>query len=153
LTMGSNGDDWSVNASTLLRVLLADDDPRHRGIGGALLSVWGIEPVFACDGAQALKLVVESGFDIVLMDIVMPNMDGLVATREIRRFEQENHSQLKVPIVAYSATELAPEILQRVGLSAMLRKPADTTSMGDCLRRWCGEKFLATSTLGAAPAG
>jgi CheY-like chemotaxis protein len=151
--MASTCVDWPGNSSTLLRVLLVDDDPHHREVGSGLLSVWGIEPVIACDGAQALKLVVERGFDIVLMDIVMPIMDGLVATKEIRRFEQEKRSQLKVPIVAYTSTELAPEILQRVGLSAMLRKPADATSLGDCLRRWCGEKFLATSTLGAAPAG
>jgi CheY-like chemotaxis protein len=126
-----------------LRVLLVDDDPVCREVGCALLSLWGIEPVLACNGSEAFELVREREFDIVLMDVAMPVMDGLAATDKIRRFEQENPSKAHVPIVAYTsrAMPLSASECLRVGLSEVLKKPSDADSMSKCLSQWCGSKF------------
>lgn len=132
------------DAKPVLQVLVVDDNPLNREACSALLSLWGIEPVSACDGSEALRLVRERSFDLVLMDISMPVMDGLTATEEIRRFEEENAERASVPVVAYSSDDVDPEVLHRARLSGALRKPTDAMTMAECLHRWCGEKFSST---------
>ena len=125
-----------------LEVLLVDDCPHNRRVGVALLSTLEVQPVIACNGADAMKLIREREFDLVLMDIWMPVMDGLEATVEIRRFEEANRAGARVPIVAYSSAELSPAILHRVGMNAALRKPSNVALMRECLRQWCGLESL-----------
>lgn len=129
-----------------LRVLLVDDDPRCRELGCELLSLWGIDPVVAGNGTEALQLFRERDFDIVLMDVAMPDMDGLAATKKIRCYEQENPLKVRVPIVAYTSREMpiSTTAWRLVGLSDVLRKPSDADSMGKCLSRWCGPRFTPT---------
>ena len=120
---------------SVLEVLLVDDSPHNREVGVVLLSAIGIQPVVACNGTEALNLIRERAFDIVLMDIDMPVMDGLEATVEIRRFEEAKCADARIPIIAYTSTELSPAILRRVGLSAALRKPSNVSLMRECLRQ------------------
>lgn len=133
----------SGKSSASLRVLLVDDDPHCLEACCALLSSWGIHPVVARNGGEALELVRGCDFDIVLMDVVMPVLDGLAATREIRRLEKENPSKARVPVVAYTsrATQLPAAACRLVGLSDVLKKPSDADAMSKCLSRWCGTKF------------
>jgi len=133
-------------SSAPLRVLLVDDDPQCLRVSCALLSSWGIHPAVARNGSEALELVRGRDFDIVLMDIVMPVMDGLAATQEIRRFEHENPSRAHVPVVAYSshAMTLSAQERRLIGLSDVLDKPSDADSMSRCLSHWCGSKFSST---------
>lgn len=100
-----------------LQVLLVDDDSRQQQAGRTLLSIWGIRPIVARNGSDAITLVMDRHFDIVLMAIVMPVKDGLSTTREMRQFEQEHGSKKKTPIIAYTSTELSPAVLQRIGPS------------------------------------
>jgi DNA-binding NarL/FixJ family response regulator len=69
-----------------MRVLVVDDQPRARQSLKALLATWPqVEEIReACNGQQAIQLVEESQSDIVLMDVLMPEMDGLQATRLIK---------------------------------------------------------------------
>jgi CheY-like chemotaxis protein len=136
----------SGKSSAPLRVLLVDDDPQCLRVSCALLSSWGIHPEVARNGSEALELVRGRDFDIVLMDIVMPVMDGIAATQEIRRFERENPSKAHVPVVAYSsrAMTLSAEERRLIGLSGVLRKPSDADSLSRCLSQWCGSRFSPT---------
>lgn len=68
-----------------LSVLVVEDNAVNRKVIGSVLSIAGIEPVYAFDGAAALEAVAERMFDIVFMDVMMPVMDGLTATREMRQ--------------------------------------------------------------------
>lgn len=127
-------------------MLLVDDCRVNRMLVTAVLTRWGIVPTIACNGAQAVIIAERQSFDIVLMDMLMPVMDGVVATAKIRQGERENPLRTPVPIVAYTSLDLGadPERLARVGLSAVLAKPCSATSLQDCLARWCPEKFLVT---------
>ena len=142
----SHAEIYSGESGAPLRVLLVDDDPQCREAGCALLSLWGIDPVVACNGIEALQLVRERDFDIVLMDVAMPVMDGLAATEKIRCFEQENPLKVHVPVVAYTSRELplSATAWRLVGLSDVLEKPSDADAMSKCLSRWCGSKFSPT---------
>lgn len=109
----------------------------------AVLTRWGIVPTIACDGEQAVRITERQDFDIVLMDMLMPVMDGVVATARIRQAERENPLRVQVPIVAYTSLDLGSdtERLAQIGLTAILAKPCSATSLQACLARWCPDKF------------
>ncbi|QWT45184.1 hybrid sensor histidine kinase/response regulator [Azospira inquinata] len=106
------------------RLLVADDNPVNRRLAQALLEGAGYRLRLAEDGAQAVALAASEPFDLVLMDVQMPVLDGLAATRKIREREAAEGSA-PLPIYALSA-DLAPDIRQRAkaaGLDGCLAKP------------------------------
>lgn len=125
------------------RVLLVDDCPVNRLLARELLSRWGIEPTLAVDGSQAVRIAREQAFDLILMDVDMPVMDGLDATARIRRFARDHATDRQVPVVAYTGGPFpsgAPE-LQQCGMDAVLRKPCEVAEMAACLQRFCPGRF------------
>ncbi len=80
-------DDLAPRDGPALSVLLVEDHPINRQVARLILDPLGFDVVEARDGAEALQRVSERAFDVVLMDMQMPVMDGLTATREIRAFE------------------------------------------------------------------
>ncbi len=105
-----------------LNVLVVDDSEVNRSVAAAFLRKAGHTAVEARDGVEAVQLVAETDFDVVLMDMRMPGMDGLEATRRIRALEG---SRAKVPIVAVTANalDLHAEECRRAGMSDHLAKP------------------------------
>lgn len=97
------------------RVLLVDDHPMNRELGKALLTLAGCDVVTADDGAQALEAVQADSFDLVLMDVHMPRMDGLTATRAIRALPGPLAA---IPIIALSA-DVLPEQIARCRAAGM----------------------------------
>lgn len=102
-------------------VLVVDDDPGHRGMLEALLGRWGLAVTAAADGKEAVARVCEQPFDVVLMDIRMPDMDGITALKEIRKY---NPAVPVVLMTAYSAVESAVEAMKS-GAVDYLIKPLD----------------------------
>jgi signal transduction histidine kinase/ActR/RegA family two-component response regulator len=104
------------------RVLLVDDHPVNRELGHALLTLGGHETVTAEDGAAAVSLVRNEDFDLVLMDVHMPDMDGLAATRAIRAMAG---SKARVPILALSADAMPEQIARclAAGMDGHVAKP------------------------------
>jgi CheY-like chemotaxis protein len=119
------------------RVLVVDDHPLNREIVEALLGAVGITPVMASNGQEAvdrLRMSGASAFDLVLMDIQMPVMDGYSATRELRSragFEA-------LPIIAMTAHIMEHEKgLQRAaGMSDFIGKPFDHPTFYRTLAKW-----------------
>ncbi|PIB96571.1 ATP-binding protein [Caulobacter sp. X] len=104
------------------RVLLVDDHHVNRELGYALLTLGGHETITAEDGATAVSLLRDQDFDLVLMDVHMPVMDGLAATHAIRAMEG---AKARVPILALSA-DVMPEQIARclaAGMDGHLAKP------------------------------
>lgn len=135
----------SAAPESQLRVLVVDDSRANRQFVVAVLARWGIVPTIACDGSQAVQLTKQQVFDIVLMDIVMPVMDGIVATAKIRQAERETPGRTQVPIVAYTSLDLTASSarLGRIGLTAVLAKPCSSTTLRSCLAQHCPDKFSA----------
>jgi CheY-like chemotaxis protein len=126
-----------------LRVLIVDDNPINLDAARKIFGLWGIEPVLAHDGLEAVKLIADEAFDFVLMDIVMPVMDGYAATICIRRFERENPSRRPVPVVAYSTSNVANDAksLRALGFSEAVMKPSSPDRLQECLSRWCPDRL------------
>ncbi|MEP0710281.1 MAG: ATP-binding protein [Parvibaculum sp.] len=102
-----------------LTVLVVEDNAVNRKVIGSVLSIAGIEPVYAFDGAEALEAVKEKTFDIVFMDVMMPVMDGLTATREMRQ------RGYKGPILGLTANAMAHhrEACFEAGMDDHIAKP------------------------------
>jgi CheY-like chemotaxis protein len=110
------------------RILLVDDDDLSRRMMGLLLSEKGYNYGTASNGVEAVEAVQSQLYDIVLMDLQMPVMDGLDATRKIREWEAgEKH----VPIVALTAMLFENEIKKclSAGMDDCIAKPFDTDTL------------------------
>lgn len=136
------------------QVLVVDDQPLNREIVEALLIDVGIVPRMASNGKEAFDIVKAAGpqgFDLVLMDIQMPIMDGLVATREIRRMAGYE----RLPLVAMTAHTLAheKEISVAAGMNDHIGKPFETTSFFKMLARWipAAKQCMASDTRISSP--
>ena len=104
-----------------MRVLLADDHPTNRKVVEIMLADTGVDLVCVADGQQAVEQFVAGGFDVVLMDMQMPVMDGLTAVRKIRAME----SGERIPILMLTANVFPEHVAagKAAGADGHLAKP------------------------------
>jgi PAS domain S-box-containing protein len=116
------------------RVLLAEDNPVNQEVALALLKNVGAHVEVASDGEEALTAATRSPFDIVLMDMQMPRMDGLEAARRIRRLP----GGASVPIIAMTANAFTEDRQQclAAGMNDHLSKPVDPEVLYGTMLRW-----------------
>ncbi|MEM7374006.1 MAG: response regulator [Bacteroidota bacterium] len=111
------------------RILLVDDNKVNRLVGRKTLHRWQTEVSLAEDGQIALNLALEEEFDLILMDLQMPNMNGYEATKAIRRLEGNPNQD--VPIIALTAAVLIGEKEKALaaGTNAVQTKPFDPSQL------------------------
>ena len=116
------------------RILLAEDEPVNQLVAQMLLSDAGLEVDIAGDGAKAVRLVEQNDYDLILMDVQMPEMDGLDATRAIRHMPQGKH----VPILAMTANVFAEDQAKclAAGMNDFLAKPAVPEVLFASVLKW-----------------
>ena len=121
-----------------LRVLAAEDNNINQIIIQELLTCVGIEVTIADNGIMALEKLAAGSFDIVLMDIQMPKMDGLTAASQIR----SDHRYDDLPILAMTANVGAEHVKEsfRAGMNDHLTKPVDAGQLYGALLKWSGRK-------------
>lgn len=112
----------SAEGLAVSKVLVAEDNAMNQKYISNLLNKWNIPFVIAPDGKKAVELAQEQVFDIILMDIQMPNMDGYEATINIRNTENPNK---KTPIVALTASAMIDQKnrAMAVGMNDFISKP------------------------------
>ncbi len=117
-----------------MRVLLADDHPTNRRVVELMLADTGIELTTAEDGSQALELFRTQRFDLILMDMQMPVMDGLAAVREIRR-EEIAGGRARTPIIMLTANVLPEHVAAGTdaGADGHLAKPLNVRALFETL--------------------
>jgi CheY-like chemotaxis protein/HPt (histidine-containing phosphotransfer) domain-containing protein len=117
--------------------LLVEDNPINRYIAAEMLRKLGMEVSLAASGAEAVDLVRENAFDLVLMDCHMPHMDGFAATRHIRAWESIAAERPPLPIVALTANAMAGdrEACIAAGMSDYLTKPIAGAELANMVAR------------------
>jgi CheY-like chemotaxis protein len=124
------------DAAAPLRILLVEDNPVNRLLATRLLEKRGHWVGATTNGQEALLAVEKGNYDIVLMDIQMPVMDGFEATQAIR--EKEMESGLHLPIVALTAHTMKgdAERCRAVGMDDYLSKPIQPKELDAILKKY-----------------
>ena len=109
-----------------LRVLVAEDHPVNQQVIRGLLGPVGIEVEIVDDGLQAVEATQTRDWDLILMDVQMPNMDGPTATRTIRQRETDQ-GLVRTPIIALTANAMVEQVESYLaaGMDAVVSKPVD----------------------------
>ncbi|MCS6925450.1 MAG: PAS domain S-box protein [Candidatus Binatia bacterium] len=118
-----------------LRILLAEDNPVNQKLAIRLLEKWGHRVVVATTGAEAVARVAEEAFDVVLMDVQMPEMDGLEATAAIRARERAQGGHLPIIAMTAHAMQGDKERCLAAGMDAYVSKPLKTDELHALLAR------------------
>ena len=129
-----------------MKILYVEDDPMNRRVVKDMLAVADVEMVEAEDGEAGLAMVDTQRFDVILMDLRMPGMDGLAAIRAIRARADELSS---VPVIVVTA-DAAPDIQERclaAGADELLRKPVAMNLLFDAIGRVLAKSDPAAALL------
>ena len=120
-----------------IRLLVAEDQPINQRVIGDMLRLLGLNFDLAGNGHEALACLETTRYDLVLMDIQMPELDGLSATRRIR----EHPDWSGLPIIALTAgvTPAERQRLSAVGMNDLLPKPVTLEALRTTLSRWLGD--------------
>jgi signal transduction histidine kinase/DNA-binding NarL/FixJ family response regulator len=137
-------------AEVALRILAAEDDEINRMVLSGFLTPYGHSLTLVGDGAEAVEAVRREAFDIVLMDVMMPNLDGVQATRAIRALPPP---QCEVPIIALTANALAGhrEEYLKAGMDDYVSKPISRAVLYRAVERRLGVRAFSRVRVEPAP--
>ena len=140
-----------VHAVTPLHILLAEDNAVNQQVAVGMLAKMGHRVTVVDDGAQAVEHVQKENYDVVLMDMQMPVMDGIEATHMIRALPSPKG---RIPIVAMTANAMVGdrETCLSSGMDDYIAKPIDAERVHAILSRWNGSSVGTTPPPPAAPA-
>ncbi len=117
------------------RILVAEDVPANQLIAKHILKSWGHVVTIADNGRDVLRLLEKNNYDLVLMDIHMPEMNGVVTTREIRKLT--NSKKANIPIIAVTAAAFKDETERylEAGMNDFITKPYTEEKLFEVIRR------------------
>ena len=130
------------------QVLLVDDSETNRLVAGEMLKMSGLEVSYAMDGLEAITACRAHQYSLILMDISMPNMDGITATQQIRQLE--NFQQVPILALTAYAMEDEKERFMAIGMDAVIEKPLEKVLLLNTLAQYLAaqgeaqEQVLAT---------
>jgi len=121
------------------RILLVEDDKINQMVAQMTLEELGCQVEIANNGQEAIEMSADSDYDLVLMDVHMPVLNGYVATQRIREREQQTNSHL--PIIAMTADVITTDYESglEVGMDGALAKPIAKADLEAMLNKWCRE--------------
>ena len=132
-----------------LRVLVSDDHPVNRVVIVMLLSEFGAQVEITENGLEACEAFEAGAFDLVMLDMQMPVMDGLAAARRIREFERQQQ-KARTPVVIVTANALPQHRLAGLaaGADGFLTKPLELDELEAVLNRFQDEVQRSSSPQG-----
>lgn len=127
-------DERLLNEYAGTRILLAEDEPINQEVSCCLLEEVGLVVDLADDGVQALELARQNTYALILMDMQMPRMNGVDATRAIRALPAYAHT----PILAMTANAFDEDrqVCLDAGMNDHLAKPVDPDRLFEALLKW-----------------
>ncbi|MEG3637762.1 response regulator [Magnetococcus sp. PR-3] len=130
------------------QVLLVEDNKVNQKVALGMLQPLGVEVQVASSGKEAIEYVQNQNFDLILMDLHMPQMGGLEATQILR--EQAKAGEAHLPIVALTATDHDADRQQalNVGMDGFVSKPLHLSDLKKVLNQWLGNKREEVETVG-----
>lgn len=114
------------------KILIAEDNEINAMVFSSFLDEWGCHSIVVGNGHEAIRYMENSAADLILMDIYMPKLNGIDATREIRKFNPN------IPIIALTASTLESDLVnaRSAGINDLLLKPVSSTSLFQVLSKY-----------------
>jgi two-component system sensor histidine kinase/response regulator len=133
-----------IAAINQLSILLVEDNAVNRTLAVRLLAKRGHSVTVAVNGKEALAMLEARTFDLIFMDVQMPEMDGLEATRAIREIEKSSGTH--VPIVAMTAHAMAGDEVRfrKAGMDDYVSKPMKSEVLTELLKRYASVSLSST---------
>jgi signal transduction histidine kinase/DNA-binding response OmpR family regulator len=127
--------------SRRLRILVAEDNPVNQKVVLRILEKMGHVPTIAANGREAISVLASHSFDLVFMDVQMPEMDGLAATKRIR--EGEKQTGLHLPIIAMTAHVMKgdQDLCVQAGMDGYISKPVSSKRIEETIARVLTSEF------------
>ncbi len=131
------------------RVLLAEDNPVNQEVATSLLRLAGLRVDVACNGREAVAMASATNYALILMDMQMPELDGIGATKLLRAQVET----ARTPIIAMTANAYVDDRkdCMAAGMNDFLSKPVDPPVLYDMLTRWLRVSMIRTAPDGGAP--
>lgn len=144
----------AASSNLALKILMVEDNALNQHVGVSLLKALGHSVITAENGLAALKVLREENVDLVLMDLDMPEMDGLEATRLIRQGAAGEKAQA-IPIMAMTAHALHSTIedCTRAGMDGYISKPVELETLAQAIKRLHLPGGEAPKSVNPMPAG
>ena len=120
------------------RLLLVEDNKVNQMVARAKLELLGHDVEIAENGVEAVAAVTEHDFDLILMDVQMPLMDGIEATQRIREMPDAGKSGVTIVALTANAMKGDEERFLKAGMNDYLTKPIDSDALHRVLTRWLG---------------
>lgn len=116
-------------------ILVVDDEPANRVVARKFCELFGASVTLADDGFQAVAACAEHAFDLVLMDMRMPGMNGFQACAEIRALPEPASARAPIVIVTADAGTVHGDFHRHIGLSGVVEKPLSMQSLFQAIDR------------------
>lgn len=126
---------------TNLRILLAEDNIMNQRVAQRMLQKMGLEPDIVGNGQEALESILLIPYDLILMDVQMPEMDGMTATMHIRKRLPEDRKQPTIIALTANAMQEDREACLEAGMDDFLSKPIRSDDLEEMIQKW----FLTTA--------
>ncbi|MDR3302478.1 MAG: response regulator [Spirochaetaceae bacterium] len=135
-----------ANENAAIKILVVDDMPLNLTVALGFLEKHRMQADTAAGGEEAVRMVAEKPYDLVFMDHMMPEVDGIEATRRIRAMAGERFATL--PIIAFSANAVqgARELFLESGMNDFISKPIDASELNRVLSKWLPADALGGAT-------
>lgn len=118
------------------RVLVVDDNQINREIAQEIIAFYDIESDGAASGQEAINMLKMKEYDLVFMDHMMPDMDGVETMRAIRMLPEKRYQSLPIIALTANATENAKQMFLQLGFNGFLSKPIDIKKLNGILEKW-----------------
>ena len=140
------------SAARHLRILVAEDNKVNQALSRRLLETRGHIVTIACDGLEAIAAFKRDPYDLILMDVQMPNLDGLAATKAIRQCEM---GQRKIPIIALTAHVRSSDRDEclAAGMNGFVTKPIQASELSTAISELVGDNPEVDQIAGMADTG
>ncbi|MCP3659543.1 MAG: response regulator [Bacteroidetes bacterium] len=136
IIMNQSSDNNKNNEGTGKTVLVVEDSQVIQNITKHVLEFYKHKVVTAMDGKEALSAIEKQDFDIVLMDIAMPNMNGIECIRRIREMKNKNKKDMPVIAVTGNAEFYTPLEFKKAGFNEFVEKPINFDGMSKLLKQY-----------------
>ncbi|NJN26587.1 MAG: response regulator [Cyclobacteriaceae bacterium] len=117
------------------KVLIAEDSSVIQNLTRKILQIQNYEIFSAKNGNQVLKMLESEYFDIILMDINMPQMDGMECARQIRALSDEKKSRIPIVAITGNAKNYSLDDFKNVGINDYLQKPLNFDNLVDTVKK------------------